>query len=200
MQKEYTEMAKKSLSECKIEKNKNGTINTIGKLTVQFPFEYLPRIQTHTGDFICCCNNTIKTLHGVPKHIKGNFNCSNCKSLETLHGAPKSITNNFYCTDCTAIKTLQGAPKIVEGSFNCCYCTALKTLKGAPQTIGSNFFCYACPVLETLHGAPNIPGYFQFDNCKMLSKIEIKKYLTNKYKRFLENAKTNQGKNIWCFK
>ena len=176
----FKKQATKSLSKCKITKNKNGTINVIGNLTISFPLQYLPKINKLIGNFDCSYNNHLKSLKGSPKNIIGHFDCSHCNKLETLKGAPLNVSQNFNCSLCNAIKTLEGAPKTVCGNFHCCNCLALKTLKGVPKTIGFTIY---------------------LNNCNSLPSNEITSWLKeqtiSKQRANLETSSSNQAESTW---
>jgi len=196
-----TEIAKSALSECRIINNKDGTINVIGNLKINFSLEYLPEIKILTGNFDCSENKVIKTLHGSPANVIGNFHCNNCNSLETLQGAPTYVKGDFYCNNCNSLKTLQGAPSTVSEKFCCAYCKSLETLQGAPLSV-VDFNCAFCNKLETLQGAPMIikKGFYHH-HCKSLSPHEkpdwLKKEDIYKKRKTLETTKNNSNDTAW---
>ena len=176
----HQEQAKEALAECKIIHNGDYTISVIGKLTIKFPFKYLPKIKTVTGDFHCSNNIYLKTLEGAPQNITGNCFCFSCNTLESLKGAPKTVGQNFYCS----------------------CCQMLKTLEGAPNKIGKSLFCHDCKTLTNIDDAPPLPdGDLYYENCKSLPQNAnsnwLKKQEMFKNRIRLETTSTNQDKSTW---
>ena len=96
------------------------------------------------GYFSCEYCNSLKSLEGAPKIVKGYVYAFNCKLLQTLEGAPEKVGKDFSCRGCKSLKSLKGAPKEVGGYFNCERCPSLKSLRDAPKEVGDDFECYEC--------------------------------------------------------
>ena len=128
-------------------------------------------------DFKCNACDSLKSLDGAPKEVKGTFYCIGCNSLKSLEGAPEKIGDTFYCASCNSLESLKGVPKKIGGHFVCDNCNSLKSLEGAPGKIGGHFVCDDCNSLESLEGAPKIViGNFSCKNCgKLFSIDDVKK-------------------------
>ena len=110
------------------------------------------------GSFRVTYCDSLKTLEGAPKEVRGGFYCYNCMHLESLEGAPKKVGRDFNCSGCTSLKSLEGTPEKVEGDFYCHLCKSLKSLEGAPEKVRGGFYCDDCQSLKTLKGAPKEVG------------------------------------------
>lgn len=125
------------------------------------------------GYFNCSNCDSLKSLEGSPKEVRGNFDCRNCNSLTSLEGTPEEFRGNFVCSGCNSLTSLKGAPKKTVKSFNCSYCSSLTTLEGAPKEVSGRFDCSHCNSLTSLKGAPKkIGGTIDCSHCKSLTSLK----------------------------
>jgi transcription elongation factor Elf1 len=123
--------------------------------------------------FNCSFCNSLTSLKGAPKKVRGTFYCNNCDSLTSLEGAPEEVGGTFDCSGCTNLTSLEGAPEEVGGMFDCRECMNLTSLEGAPEIVKGTFKCSRCNSLTSLKGAPwEVKGHFNCDECKKLTSLE----------------------------
>ena len=187
----FKQQAKDALSKCKIIDNKDGTVNVIGNLNINFPFQYLPKINELHGNFICIKNNSIKTLEGSPLQVIGNFVCTKCDSLQTLIGAPETVTGSFECNHCKNLETLEGAPKVTGKSFYCNNCPKLTSIEHASLSAEAEIYCFECNSLPE-----NAKTYWLKKQEQY--QYELKQKQKEQQNRIsLETIKTNQSESTW---
>lgn len=105
------------------------------------------------GNFSISGNN-FSLLEGCTQDIGGSFSCRNQKgeqSLTSLKGGPKRIKGTYNCSD-NSINSLEGGPEYVGESFNCAD-NNLTTLIGGPDEVGGSYTC-TDNELTTLEGFP----------------------------------------------
>ena len=99
-----------------------------------------------------------KLPDNISTNIEYNFTCMLNQSLLSLEGSPKSVRGHFNCLNNFSLTSLKGAPQSVGGDFNCNNNPSLTSLKGAPQSVGGDFLCYNNHALTSLEGMPAYVG------------------------------------------
>lgn len=142
-------------------KNKNLTEPTNGL------FEF---VELYGADFFMC--NKLKSLKGLPKHLKGPLIIYDCGSLTSLEGCPESINGRFVCLSCSGLTSLENGPKYVTKDYCCANCTNLISLKGCPEIV-QDFSCKDCHKLTSLEGCPKqVFGEFNCSKCSSLATLK----------------------------
>ncbi len=61
--------------------------------------------------------NTIESLIGSPKEVKGSYNCSN-NEIISLKYSPEIVYGDFYCNN-NQLENLKDSPKEIKGNYDC---------------------------------------------------------------------------------
>ena len=65
------------------------------------------------GDLVVEVNPKLSSLEGSPQDVR-NFYCDDNNSLKTLEGGPKTVKGNFWCRWNKSLSTLKGAPSSIS--------------------------------------------------------------------------------------
>ena len=115
---------------------------------------------TKVGGDLTITGNRFSSLEGCTQDIGGSFSCRNQKgeqSLTSLKGGPKRIKGTYNCSD-NSINSLEGGPEYVGETFDCSD-NNLTTLIGGPEEVSGRYDCMNNN-LTTLEGFPKkFTGY-----------------------------------------